>query len=167
MDLKFIKQYNFLNRITSTVGLLQINCSVILSRLQSIAAHRDNFVKCLSVYWVVTLSLVTQGYFSQTHAFLGMQPFWCTCSKYCKAKAFSFIVTIRQKEFYFQFQTEMYLLFQWDSVVYSIRFCLWSDLHTFNISSGPWQKSKRWVTVLSFCISNTLFRLSFHKSVQS
>ena len=52
-----------------------------LCRLRSIAAHRDHFVRRLSVYACVCLSdshtflIVTHSYVSQaTHAFLGMLP---------------------------------------------------------------------------------------------
>ena len=55
--------------------------NTLLCRLRSIAAHRDHFVRRLSVRPCVCLSsshtflVVTHSYVSQaTHAFLGMQP---------------------------------------------------------------------------------------------
>ena len=56
-----------------------------LCRLRSIAAHRDHFVRRLSVCACVCLSdshtflIVTHSYVSQaTHAFLGMLPLCCS-----------------------------------------------------------------------------------------
>ena len=57
-------------------------CAItFVCRLRSIAAHRDHFVRCLSVCACVCLSdshtflIVTHSYVSQaTHAFLGMLP---------------------------------------------------------------------------------------------
>ena len=56
-------------------------CQLFLCRLRSIAAHRDHFVRRLSVHLCVCLSgsqtflIVTHSYVSQaTHAFLGMLP---------------------------------------------------------------------------------------------
>ena len=57
---------------------------IFLCHLQSIAAHTDHFVRCLSVRLSVCLSgshtflVVTHSYVSQaTHAFLGMLPQCC------------------------------------------------------------------------------------------
>ena len=63
--------------------------AMLLCRMRSIAAHRDHFVRRLSVcacvclsdshtFLIVTHSYVTHSYVSQaTHAFLGMLPLCC------------------------------------------------------------------------------------------
>ena len=68
----------------SSTLLSELQQATLLCRLRSIAAHRDHFVRRLSVCACVCLSdshtslIVTHSYVSQaTHAFLGMLPLCC------------------------------------------------------------------------------------------